>query len=110
MKDFFDMLSDFSSSNFAKSNAVAIIILAVALVALSVSITIIIFNKIVFPIRFNESERIMTEYNKILAENGRLKEEMIELKNTKKMLDAANSEVLETQKMEGWEKEFLTQK
>lgn len=110
MKDFFDMLSDFLSSDFAKENASVIAVFAIALVVISVFLTIFIFNKFVIPLRLNKSENIMKDYEKVLEENDRLKSEMINLKNTKKMLDAANSESSDSEELEGWEKEFLKKK
>lgn len=110
MKDFFDALSDFLNSEFAKKYAVQLGVFAIALVVLTAVITSIIFLKIVFPIKFNKLSNIEPDYKNALKENERLKSEIVSLKNTKKMIDAANSEDSDTDKLEGWEKEFLSKK
>lgn len=109
MKDFFDVLSDLLASDLVKENAVEFGIIIVAIITMTVVITVIIFNKLVIPLKLKKSENIMPEYEKILAENQRIKCELKALKRTKEMVDVANGEGRE-EGLQGWEREFLTRK
>lgn len=110
MKDFFDALSEFLGSEFAKENEITLIVFVFTLIVLVSVVISIIFNKIVFPIKFNKLSNIEKDYKKVLDENERLKNELSSLKNIKKMIEAANSCNSDTEELSGWEKDFLSKK
>ena len=113
MKDFFDALSDFLSSDLAKDFRWTVLILLIGVIAITIFITSIIFNKLIIPMKLRESGDVSSEYQKVLGEISELKKENLELKEKLKefsrmdgMIRAANSEDSET-KLDGWEKKFL---
>lgn len=110
MKDFFDALSDLLGSNLVKDNVFIIIIFIVAVISLTAITTVVIFNKLVIPLKLKKSENIMPHYEKILEENKKLKADLAQLKHTKDMITAAESDAEDLVKLQGWEKEFLTKK
>lgn len=98
MGDFLDAVSAFLKSDFAKDNKTVIVALIIASIVLTAFVVSLIFNKLIIPFKLRESGDVKSEYQKLLSENEKLKEQIVKYKNIKNMTEAIESENLEEQK------------
>lgn len=94
MLEFFEEIKNFLQSEYAKDNRVVIAVLVITFVVATICVVSLIFNKLIIPFKLRESGDIMVDYQRVLAENEKLKEELKYYRNIKGMLEAINSEDL----------------
>lgn len=105
---FWDVLSEFLKSDFAKNNISQIIALQIAIIFITGLIVSLFFNKIIIPVKLKRSDYIILEYKEALkkiefleSKNKELKAENEIYRKQKKMENALNSDGLQEEFDEG---------